>query len=338
LRLRYYPFLASLDDFAIRNLGFRVTLRMLASDESIASTALSVIESSASGDYKIREPSSTEEAVLSFYLALGAAKLLGASALESVASYYASLASRAMEYEDDKSLLAIARRLGVEIENASLSIPWSVGRDGSIRVKIYNYSVRLPSFLRFAATRTPPGLELQNQMLLGGNVYLDKRLLILLLREAVRDLIYARARELDPSEIADTEFALRAREAYERAMRRRRGVKWDPNALPPCVENSLNSIASGSASGDQLYLAATFIGALSLTAMEIADALKLQEDDVRVRGLVNLSKIAASKGFAPYTCEEAKRRGLCPLANDCRGPDPLREYFRRLRLSKYPPG
>lgn len=332
MRLRYYPFLVDLGDFSASRLGFRVTLRHLASDPSIAELAIDEIYATVSGEEPRRRPSTTEEAVFTFYLALALAKAVGPSLVESLARRYASLASSALTYEDEDSIISIASSAGVRVARSQVSIPWSVGRDGRVRVRVIPYAIPLPDYLTSISDSGMPELELVNQMLSNGKVYVDKNRLVKILGTAFYKRIMERAAELDPEEIENPELVERAREAYERGLRRRRGIAWDRSALPPCIAESLSAIARGAASEGQLYLAATFIGAVGATASELSTTLGLPPDSSRVRGLLNLARLAAERGFTVYTCGEAAKKGLCPSRDSCRAPDPYREYLRRLSL------
>ena len=334
MRLRRYPFLVSLNDFSERELGFRVTLRTLASDPLVSEAALSALEAAISGSQAERKPASTEEAVLSFYLALGLARALGPSVLEAVAKYYADSAAAALALEDEDSLISISKALGLDVLRSNTSIPWTVGRDGRVRMRVLPYAMPVPQYLANAAKSSNTALAFQNQFVLGGLVYLDRRLLSRLLREAFYILIRKRAEALDVDDLAGTRLLEEARIRLERALRARRGLRWDPKALPPCLREALLSIAEGSSVDEQVYLAAAFTGSLGLNEYDLRESLESEpspEVTVRLRGLVALGKIAVDEGYGVFTCEEARKRGICPAPDACRGPDPLREYFRRLK-------
>ena len=330
MRLQDYPFLVALDEFAARELGFRPPLSTIASDPAIREAALASLESCASGSSSARPPRDTVESVLSFYLALALSKAIGPSALEALVECYADSSYRRLQLEDEESIVAIARTSGLELRSASLSLAWSVTRKSGVKMRILRYAVPLPAYLRSVGGARDPKLKLVNQFLRGGLVYLDRERLLLLLRERFRKLILARAGEVDPADLP-SELLEAARDAFERGLRRRRGLRWDPGALPPCVEESLKAIVRGDASDDAVYLAATFASALRLTASEIAEALGLEASDWRVRGLARLAAEASRLGFTVYTCQAARARGLCPGSDGCRAASPVREYLRRLK-------
>ncbi|MEB2836118.1 MAG: hypothetical protein GSR80_000135 [Desulfurococcales archaeon] len=330
MRLQDYPFLVPLDDFAARELGFRPTLSTIASDPAIREAALASLESCASGSGSARQSRDTVESVLSFYLALALSKAIGPSALEALVECYADSSYRRLHLEDEESLVAITRASGLELRSASLSLAWSISRKSRVKTRILRYAVPLPAYLKSTSGARDPRLKLVNQFLRDGLVYLDRERLLLLLRERFRKLILARAGEVDPADLPP-ELLEAARDSFEKGLRRRRGLRWDPGALPPCIKESFKAIARGDASDDAVYLTATFASALRLTASEMAEALGLEASDWRVRGLARLAAEASKLGFTVYTCQAARRRGLCPGSDECRASSPTREYFRRLK-------
>jgi DNA primase large subunit len=329
VRLRDYPFLVDLDDFALRELGFRVTFKLISSDPRIAELSLDTIRAAVA---KKAPPNPTDsvEAVLSFYLALGISKLLGASVVEALARFLSENAYKSLQHVDDDELVGIAEKAGLPVKRGLARLRWSLDRGGRIRYKTLPFKVPVSAYLSSIIDTSNPKLSLVNQMLLGGYVYLDREKLVLLLKERFYRIIRKRAENIDPSDIPE-ELISKARYIYEKAMRERSGLSWIPEAVPPCVKSAVTSISRGTARDEQVYLAATFIGALSLTEEEVGSLLNLPLSDWRVKGLVALSREASKQGYTVYTCETLRRLGLCPEVDSCKASNPLREYLRRAR-------
>ena len=332
MRLRDYPFLVDLNEFTLKELGFRPSLKLVSSDPRIVELALNTIKAAASGKAP-PTPSDSVEAVLSFYLTLGLSKLIGASALEAVAKVIAEVAYNNLHHEDDDEIVAIAGKAGIPVMKEPIRLRWSLDRSGRVRYKILPFKVPVYAYLKAIAGTEDPKLSLVNQMLAGGYVYLNREILILLLKERFYKLIKERAEGIDASDLPEDLIA-KARTTYERAIRERSGIKWVPEALPECVKEALRFIREGNARNEHVYLAATFIGALSLNEDEVRNLLGLDTDSWLIRGLVNLSREASRLGYTVYTCEALKRLGLCPDSSSCRASNPLGEYFRRARRAR----
>jgi len=332
VRLRDYPFLVDLNDFSLRELGFRTTFRLMASDPRIVDLSLGIIRAAAAGKTP-PNPADSVEAVLSFYLALGLSKLLGASAVEALAKLLSEIAYNGLQYMDDDDLIGIAERAGLPVRRGLVRLRWSLDRGGRVRYKIFPFKVPVSAYLSSIANASNPKLSLVNQMLLGGYVYLDGERLALLLKEKFYLIIKKRAEGIDPSDIPE-ELVSKARSIYEKAIRERSGLSWIPGAVPPCVMEAMESIIKGTARDEHVYLAATFIGALSLTEEEVGGLLNLPPDDWRVKGLVSLSREALRHGYTVYTCDALRKLGLCPGGEPCRASNPVGEYLRRARGSR----
>lgn len=335
--LREFPFLVDLDSFSVRELGFRASLSMISSDPRIRDYAVKIIGATVEGKPVEPPPSSTLEAVFSFYLALALARVIGGALIESLARYYASSAINVLQQADEDYIIEVARASGFHVERTEFNIAWALTRGSRIKYKSFNYRVNIKEYLESISSSSNNSVRLVNQMLLKGYVYLDKSRLLEVLKERFHALIKKRALSFEPEDLSDIpdDLVEKAREEYEKALRKRSGITWDKEAVPPCIEDAAMKLREGNASIHHVYLLTTFIASLSLTGDEVAALLNLPRDHWVVRGLVNLSKEASRLGYTIYTCQGARKLGICPQGDSCRARSPLGEYLRRARRAKY---
>lgn len=321
-RIWHPALLADPVEYLRRSTGYSNPLKIFASDEDAIRLAEDRIRARLTGGTLPRAPS-VEYEVASFLLAL-AASAPSRLALSRLVEAEVSDAAKLLEKSELEDLIAVARGLGLRVERVKpLSIPWLVSK-GRLYVRKLDLAAPFTDVLENASVDSVSSL-----FMLKGMVYLDRRLLTLLIAGAARRRLLALAeavREAVPTGLEGLEEA--ARRAAEGAPG---GVGLVEEALPSCIKSILARGRAGEPlRGEEVYLLATFMARIGAGAGVLEEVLARS-------GLAppSLAPMIASilyeeaSSFNPYNCRALGELGLC----ECKG-SLLGEYFSSLRRAR----
>ena len=306
-------------EYLRRATGYGNPLKIFALDDDARSLAKARLRARLAGG-ELGEAPGFEYEVASLLLALAgaASSKLALSRLVEAEVYDAS---RLLEEADVEDLIIVARGLGLRVERGSpVSIPWLVSR-GRVYYRRLDLSAPFTDVLENAEVESVSSL-----FMLGGRVYLDRRLLILMITGTARRRLLelaGRVRELIPEGLEDLEEEAKS---LAEGAREPRGLVEE--ALPSCIKAVLARARSGRGlSDEEVYLLSTFMA-------RIGAGSRVLEEVLSKSGLVppGLAPLVASilyeeaSRFSPYNCRALEKLGLCR----CRG-SLLGEYASNLR-------
>ncbi len=320
-----YPVLADPGLFVERELGYRLPLSKVFTEQEILEAARAYLEAALQGRDP-PEPRSEWEAVLGFHASLavvGASKSLRLSRVFN--DYYESVFAERLRGEDLQTLFRIARALSLNLERASLEIPWAVTQRGRLVPKILVASLPLHEYLGLAVRLEGPLWRLSNSFLLHGRVYLDRQRLDGLLAAAMR----ARMEELEAGYSEDFSGVEQLAAEAEKARARLEAPArpgFSEAAMPDCVKALLSRLAGGEElSPIEFYTLATFLANTGAPPEILADALHAggwaSRPVAEVMARVVLEEAA---GYRPPKCRVLREAGVCECEDDL-----LASYFRR---------
>ncbi len=343
-----YPFAADYKQYVMRTYGVSVQLKELVKDTKLSEAARQrLLEAVTKGEVGAHEELTTEDQVLSFYIALASAAGSGSPRLlDRLARAEAARAARFLRSESSENLKVLASMLGVPAEDSNIKLNWAEGRGGKRYVKRLTYSTSLSGYLRVTANDPDPSWWLTNSMVLRGKVYMDDQRFREFLAKAAYKVILDKARQLEAegaqiSYLAgDALRALASGQRTEEATAQGRGMmvagaalSVERSALPPCMARLSEDPLSGGDRGLYAYLA--FLAELGASSNELVNVLvsatHVEEDRARVMAMSLLSAGLGSM-YRSYTCDVMKSLGLCP--QDCGAKTPVQAYRRNLRRSR----
>ena len=331
-----YPFVVDLRDYVTKVYGYEASLAELASDQALARLARARLEMAAKeGKLPAAIGSTTEESVLSFYLALAAASASGSRRLlEALANAEAERVRALLDTEDQDSLLALASALKVTARTSTTKVLIARGRDGRGIYKALPYAVKLKDYLRVVGGLNDPSWSLVNSMVDEGWVYLDEARFKDFLSIASRKAVLEIASRLAEEGAAVEDLAVDAARLVELKSTGLGPVgEVDESLLPPCMAELAKDPASKGDEGLYAYLSfLAAVGASSDTLARVLAAARRASSLEAARELVKaLLKQGLGTTYAPYTCEAMRKRGLCVAQCGVRTPV---QMFLRLRRGR----
>ncbi|MGC8566411.1 MAG: hypothetical protein ACP5I6_02255 [Caldisphaera sp.] len=331
-----YPFAISLDEYVKSNLGYKISLESLMENERIVRITKKRLEEGITKKISpLKNGDSTEDEVLSFYLALGGIKTTNSIiALNLFANAEANRASTFIANEDEETLISLAKSLGVIIEKRPIKIPWIRTKQGNVRYRTLQYSVRLDSYLRISVNGQESKFRLVNSFLMNGNVYLDESLLKDFLEIAIITKIKSFANNIEINNEELKELGNNITRYLKIAENKiPTGEKTDYNSFPPCMKAIKKEIDNGSnINHEKLLLYISFLISIGVDEDEISNVL---ESSLGISN--NLSKritnsFLGMENLNPYRCDVMKKKNLCPM--DCGAKHPILAYKRNVESKK----
>ena len=331
-----YPFIVDFKSYVQKVYGYEASLSELAADKTLAKLARTRLELAAKGDGLPAAISpTTEEEVLSFYLALAAAAALKSRRLlDALADAEARRVRALLDGEDQDSLLALASALKVTARASTARILVARSRSGRAIYKALPYSVKLGDYLKIIAGLDDPSWSLVNSMVDAGWVYLDENRFKDLLSIASRKVILELASRLAEEGAAVESLAVDAARLVELKSAGLRPVEEiDESLLPPCMAELAKDPASKGDEGLYAYLSfLAAVGASADTLAKVLAAARRVDDLEAARALVEaMLKQGLGTTYAPYTCEAMRKRGLCVAQCGVRTPV---QMFLKLRRGR----
>ncbi len=325
--LRRYPGLADLASYIEAELGYRLPIERVLEDEDIVSRAREILEAAVrSGELPPSRDPWVD--VVGFHAALAAAGLSRSLRLQArLATIASQAAAEALRGEKLSVLFTIARRLGVQVEEARFEIPWLYSRSKGVLPRLMIARVRLPQYLRLSSSLEGAKWRLSNSMVLDGYVYLDRSRLEGLVAQAYKArlerLMRAYADSIESRRLED----LGSRMASELDRERPPAGSFDPSAFPECIRRIEARIAGGEFTREEFYTLVTFLAGVGAPPSYLADVIYASGAASRpVASIMAEALIAEARGYRPLKCEVLRRLGVCECEKDL-----LAEYFSRVR-------
>ncbi|ODS37775.1 MAG: hypothetical protein A7316_01475 [Candidatus Altiarchaeales archaeon WOR_SM1_86-2] len=253
-----------------------------------------------------------ELTVLSYPIARVIANLTNSKRIiDKYAWYEANLAYRFLKDEPDFNIKKIMDEVNLDLEND--------------RIHFLRY-LQLSSSL----AKSQPRWKLVNRQLNSGYVRINKREVLLMLREGIRQKVTAPINLTGAPESFKrmaTEIKIKTFGAQELKVE-----KLDKGALPPCILNMLSQLESGEISHNGMFVLGTFLVNLNLTIEDILKIFsvfpKYDEEKTR-KQLEYFSGEKTGRKYSCPACATIKSYGLCP--GECGVNHPLNYYLGRVR-------
>lgn len=354
----YYPFIADVDSI-IEYRWPGATLATLADPNgNIGRRALRVLERIIKGKDIGRGQRTAEEEIVAYYIVLAITKALGDRRLiNRVAIAYSKHAYEKLRHEHIPTLIAIAKRIGINILQAKNPprIPVKMIR-GTPAFITKPFAMYFKDYLKFSARLTgEPKYKIVNQIVHRGYVYLDKEVFPRILEEAITMYIVNQIKELQirPEELGP--IIEKAREILDKAnwyqvrtlRQTQQGVFEtdiiDFDAFPPCMSKIIGALRVGENLSHQARFTITaFLARIGMDVEEILELFKNVPDFNEKIARYQIEHIAGLRGsrkqYMPYSCQTMKSLGLCPVAGDCGAKNPLIVYRRNIWRSRHRKG
>ncbi len=352
---RKYPFLANPSGVVNRHWpGLSLVDLLKLRIGGVFERTLEVVKSIISSGRVPRSRLSTEEEVASFYTVVLVASMVGSKWLmDRIAIAYSKQALEHLRQESPETIVAIARRIGVELSFSTREaprIPLRIKR-GSVIYKILPYSMSLRDYLKYSKRLiNDPKYALTNQILDNGLVYMEFEVALRVLGEALTNYIKSLFKPVHeiPSELKDVVEDVRklleetsktagekkvvSRE-YRGSVEEFKGVV-DLEALPPCMKRIFDELKRGeNLSHHERFAIAAFLLRIGMSVEDVLDLFRNAPDFNERIARYQVEHIAGLRGsrrqYLPYSCQTMKSLGLC--ISDCGGKNPLTIYYRNLR-------
>ncbi len=354
----YYPFIADVDSI----IDYRwpgASFTTLADPENvIGRRALSLLERIIRGRDIGKSKLSAEEEIVAYYVLISIVKALGDRRLVNrVAVAYSKHAYERLRHENIPTLIAIARRLGINIIEARdpPRIPVKIIR-GTLAFISKPFAVYFKDYLKFSARLSgEPKYRIVNQIVHKGYVYLDKEVFPRILEEAITIYIQKQISKLnvDPEELKPilekAKEILNKTNWYRIQVSREQAGKGeaigiiDFELFPPCMSKLVEALRSGENLSHQARFTITaFLARIGMDVEDILDLFRNVPDFNEKIARYQIEHIAGLRGsrkqYMPYSCQTMKSLGLCPIVGDCGAKNPLivyrRNLWRRKKLEK----
>ncbi|NPA99649.1 MAG: DNA primase large subunit PriL [Crenarchaeota archaeon] len=350
----YYPFIAdvnSIIDYRWPGASFTT----LADPENvIGKRALTLLERIIRGRDISRGQLSAEEEVVAYYVLISVVKALGDRRLiNRVAIAYSKHAYEKLRHENIPTLVAIARRLGINIIETRNPprIPVKIIR-GTLAFISKPFAVYFKDYLKFSARLSgEPKYRIVNQIVHKGYVYLDKEVFPRILEEAITIYIQEQINKLNVDLEALKPILEKAREILSRTNWHRIHVSIeqggkseaigiiDFESFPPCMSKIVEALRSGENLSHQARFTITaFLARIGMDVDDILELFRNVPDFNEKIARYQIEHIAGLRGsrkqYMPYSCQTMKSLGLCPIVGDCGAKNPLTVYRRNLWRKK----
>ncbi len=337
--MRKYPFLITLREYLAKELGYEAPLALIMKDPDIIDITITRLsEALKKGVAPLENGRTIYDEVVSHHLALLLAGKLGARVAERIARAEAARAAKYLELEDTDSLIALTAELGLTVKRESISFPWVYDlRKRTYRSRVLPVAIRLDSYLKAVASSDEPQLRLTNAFLLRGWVYVDRKMLIEILKHAIYNTIKYRLHEnttLYSDEVSDELLTKAHKVATEILDQKEKGLTWSPEAFPPCITSLLAKASDrglNSLSDEEGYLLTSFLALLGPNDNDLENLFRETgvSESKAVNAIINLIKLAKDKRTRIYTCKALKGLGICMAS--CGVATPIHAYRRSLR-------
>ncbi len=350
-----YPFTVDLEQFVRKRYG-PVSYSTVMLRRDVIDRALERIREAVEKGVIESRASNSEVEVLAFYLGLLVAALLRDKWLISrYALAEAERAYRLLLEEDDETIVSLAHRIGVNLkyEERGLRVPYAVTSNGVVLYHEYHYSIMVFEYARLAHRLSgDPKWKLTNQPVIRGYVYLEKKSVTRLLKEAVMEYVERLAKSFEenrvekiPDELARIlEEARRVLEEarpkpkVERVGKRIR-VKLPKGyvveeAFPPCMQDILERARRGEhLSHHERFAMATFLLNLGVDVDRVVDVFRNMPDFNEKIARYQVEHLAGLRGsgkrYRTYSCEKMRALGICK--GDCGTRNPIQAYYANLK-------
>ncbi len=322
-----YPYLTDLEYFVRRRLGVDVPISVVLNDEDVAQSVDKILNSLLSENI-LKIPESEYDAVLTYHGMLIAASLSGSYRLVKIiidATF--EHAYTLLHNETDDSLLTIAKRLGLSLEQGELSIPWLVDSSGRIIPKILKFSMNLVDYLKLLEGTEDPLLSLPNSFIKSRRIYLDRARLIRLLSEIIKKRIEYL---IDNYKRMNAPMLEQIGKKYARELAKRRAPGFYPEKFPPCIKKIIENAKKEEIDDVSIYVLITFLANIN-TPQEFLEDLLLETQIATTQSIESLTRAIQEIGtnYTPLKCSTEEMRKICGSCNDL-----LADYYSAIRSKR----
>ena len=350
-----YPFLVSITDYTASMYGIRdLSLLVVRRPEIIDKSLQRIV--AAIGKGRVVKYEREEDEVLSFYLALVLVRTISDKWL--LNRYALAEAESSIEFlwgEKQQVIEAIGKRVGLKsLRHHSIdALKDAIGVKGSaILYNIYEFSVSFAEYVSAAKRLIGDATwRTVNLPVASGRVFLDKRRIVRLLKEAIENYVRALVSGLNEEIVAgisNIEHVKNALDEISQVLEKNRlkrlGRRYSGGelregvivreAFPPCMARILNRASMGEhLSHHERFAIATFMLSLGADIEDVVDIFRNMPDFNEKITRYQVEHLAGQRGsgkkYRTYSCETMKTLGLCVA--DCGTRTPIQAYYRNLR-------
>ncbi len=353
-----YPYTVDLEQFVRRHYG-PVSYNVVMLRREVVERALERIrEALERGVITGSKPPDVE--VPAFYLGLLLVKLSGDKwALSRYALAEAERSYQLLQGEDDEVIAALASRLstGIVYEERGYRRVYAVTSTGLPLYREYRYSLSIYRYASLARRLLgDPKWKTSNLPVLNGRVYLERGMVVRLIKEAVMEYVERLAGMFEevrgeklPEELARLleEASRLIREARPKPRVLREGGRIRvrvpkgvvvEEAFPPCMADILEKARRGEhLSHHERFAIATFLLNLGVDVDRVVDVFRNMPDFNEKIARYQVEHLAGLRGsgkkYRTYSCEKMRSLGLCKA--ECGTRNPIQAYYRNLsRLAR----
>lgn len=321
-----YPFIKSYEEALRDSTGAVIPFKDLMRDSELVERARrSILNSIKQGVWE-GSGYSVEEEIMVFYLSLSIVKGVGDPTISSrFLRAVREAIKRLVEKEDARTLTSLLALAGLEPREAKERMEWLVDvKNGRVYMKELIVAVPLNRYLSVIAVSDEALLHPSNSFIKNGVVYLDLPRLKSLASLVLIELAEKRLHEVEPAphELISN-IAGEIRDLIAARVR--------PENIPACIRELEHRVASGSElRDDEIYTIITFYYSIKAPKDRVKQVLAmLTRGDERLAESILRAVMLETGGYAPFTCEELKRRGICTCTDDL-----INEYYSTLNKRK----
>lgn len=360
LNLVKYPFVARPSDLGLPDeAGFSIVIDSLS--DRLREVFPIVFRSIVHAEMRIDPRVFTDDAesVACYRLLLAVAKAIGDRRLVNrVALAYAKTAGKSLMEEEDSVLISLSSRIGLHLEYLENppTLPVFGESTGRKRVKGFftplNYSLPWAEYAGIVSGRLSqdPSYSLENNVVEGGKVYMDKRTVVRVLEEAITGYIVSDASVgigtlgIDLGFFLEEARKILSEAGWFKTLRVEQGYgkagEVAPEKFPPCILRIIGIIESGgNPSHEERFNLAAFLANIGLDVDSILEYFRKTPDFNEKIARYQIEHISGVRGsgkkYMPYSCEKMKSMGICPVEGKCKGGrNPLAVYRYNLRSAR----
>ncbi len=255
-------------------------------------------------DNEVKHYKDTKNPQLLFYSVLLILSVLGDRKIsEKVCRKEAELFAEDLEKEDEENLLEMANFLGIKVEKKKTEFHISKGKI------TLNYAIHFIDYLRITKNlRNNSNFSLSSRILKDGYVFIDRKILLGLMKEVIYEKMINLVKPIPLSEIPDT---------IKDMLLLRRGI------TPPCI----SELFKKNKNEEELKILIAYMIDTGSSSDSIITMLKnngIQNPEDFLNHFIGDRKTR----YIVYSCDKLKKMNLC--VSNCGVKNPLQLYFGKV--------
>jgi DNA primase large subunit len=213
---------------------------------------------------------------------------------------------KALSDEPEDSILEYASRLSVPVNVEPISI--EIIENKKKKIKVFKYYIDFINYIKFTKKTKDKKLRLYNQIVFKGHVYLNKDLLLRVLKHVTSLYLKSLIKPLPDVQDIDR-------------IREKLGIKIK-KIIPPCMEFIRDKInKEGKISEEELKTYIVFL----IDIGHSNDSIRIQLQKINNDKINDIIKYYRKRKYIVYSCNKMKELNMC--VQDCGVTNPLELYY-----------